>query len=97
MSAHEALGEQFTLYRGEGSHSRPSYYPTTGPNAQAGKWYTSDPDKAHRYAASTTEGKVYAVDVHKSEAEPRGLPGYFLIHDPEVRARRRLHVPEAES
>ena len=45
--SHEALNsEQFALYRGEGRHDRPSFYPKTGPNAHAGAWWTSSLDQA---------------------------------------------------
>lgn len=90
MSADEHLNtEQFTLYRGEGSHERPSYYPSKGPGARAGMWWTSDLNSARRYAASAHEGKVYSVDVQPHETEP-SWGTYHLIHDPAVRARRRL-------
>lgn len=76
-----------TLYRGEGSHSRPSFYPKTGPDALAGAWYTSSLDNARNYAASA-KGSVYQVDVEQHEAEPRGARGNYVIKDPAVRARR---------
>jgi GNAT superfamily N-acetyltransferase len=79
-----------TLYRGEGTHESPSYYPKTGPDALAGAWWTDDLDKATGYAKSTTDGKVYSLDVEDHEAEPRGARGYYVVLDPEVRARRRL-------
>lgn len=79
--------QQFTLYRGEGSHGRPSYYPKSGPNALAGAWWTSDLEQARGYA-SKSKGSVYKIDVDHSEAEPHGLPGYYMIKDPKVRERR---------
>lgn len=83
------LGRQFTLYRGEGSHTYPSYYPKTGPDAAlSGAWWTSDPEKAKGYAASA-KGKVYALDVHPHEVQPSGARGNYLVHDPAVRARRK--------
>lgn len=81
-------GRQFTLYRGEGSHDEPSYYPSKGPNALAGAWWTSNLEQAQRYAKAA-KGSVYSLDVQPHEAEPHGLPGYFLVRDPEVRARRK--------
>ena len=81
-----ALGEQFSLYRGEGSHDRPSYYPKTGPNAHAGHWYTSDPKKAHNYASG---GNVYKLDVHPNEAKRSGALNNYVVADPAVRARRK--------
>lgn len=81
---------QFTLYRGEGGHDRPSYYPAKGPDAwRAGAWWTSDLDKARNYAASA-KGQVYRVDVEPHEAAPSGMTGNYLIKDPAVRARRTL-------
>lgn len=82
-----------TLYRGEGDHDRPSYYPETGPSALAGAWWTSDPESAQRYAQSTTNGQVYRLDdVQDHEAEQSGRPGNYLVRDPEVRGRRVPHV-----
>lgn len=79
-----------TLFRGEGSHDRPSYYPTQ--SGEAGGWWTTDLASAQQYAKSTEDGKVYTIDVDESEAERRGLPKYRFIPDPEVRARRRLYT-----
>lgn len=81
-----ARGSVKTLYRGEGSHDRPSYYTTQ--SGQTGGWWTDDIESARRYAGP--EGKVYEIEVDESEAETRGLPSYYFIADPEVRARRRL-------
>lgn len=80
---------QLTLYRGEGDHSRPSYY--TSRSGDAGGWWTTDLASAQRYAASTTDGKVYVIKVNASEAEQRGLPRNFFIRDHNVRERRRLY------
>lgn len=89
MASEEHVGPQFMrLYRGEGSHDRPSYYPKSGPDALAGAWWTSDHAAAQNYAASA-KGRVYQVDVHESEAEQRGLPHNYVIRDPAVRARRK--------
>lgn len=85
MSANEHLGEQFTLYRGEGSHDRPSYYPS-GSN-MAGGWWTSNRQSAERYAAGQ-KGQVFQIQVHPHEAEQQGLPDYYFISDPKVRERR---------
>ena len=76
-----------TLYRGEGSHDRPSHYPKG--SSDTGGWWTSNLDSARRYAAGE-KGDVYQVQVERHEAEPRGLPGYYFIPDPAVRARRSL-------
>lgn len=84
--------DRITLYRGEGTHSRESYYPKSGPDAHAGAWWTSNLESAQGYAAKTTEGKVYRLDVHEGEAAPTGAPGNYMVHDPEVRARRVLHA-----
>lgn len=81
------LGPQFTLYRGEGPHERPSFYPKTGPDALAGAWWTSDLKSAQNYAKSA-KGSVFKLDVHEHEAKPSGAPNNFLVHDPAVRARR---------
>lgn len=93
MSASDNLsGQQFplTLYRGEGSHETPSYYPTKGPDAwRAGAWYTSDLDSAQRYAHSA-KGQVYRLDVEEHEAQPSGGRNNYLVRDPQVRARRTL-------
>lgn len=89
MSAADHLQpKQFTLYRGEGSHDRASYYPEKGPGARAGMWWTSDLDSARHYAAAA-KGSVYQLDVHPHETEP-SWGTYHLIPDPAVRARRRL-------
>ena len=77
-----------TLYRGEGSHDRTSYY--TASSDMAGGWWTEDIESARRYATGQ-EGEVYQVEVNESEAEKRGLA--YFISDPEVRARR---VPVAK-
>jgi hypothetical protein len=77
-----------TLYRGEGSHDRPSHYPKG--SGDAGGWWTSNPESAHRYARGE-KGSVYKVDVERHEVEPRGAPGNYFIKDPAVRARRTLH------
>lgn len=91
MSTQDNLNpEQFALYRGEGSHDRPSFYPKTGPQALAGAWWTSNVDNARRYAASAKSTNVYQVTVHPHEAEPHGVPGNYIIPDPKVRARRTL-------
>ncbi|MGN6635999.1 MAG: GNAT family N-acetyltransferase, partial [Oryzihumus sp.] len=81
-----------TLYRGEGDHDRPSYYPKTGPDANlTGAWWTSDLEKARGYAKKAgPSGRVYQVEVQPHEAEPHGLPGYYHIPDPKVRERRTL-------
>lgn len=85
MPAHHSLGPQFTLYRGEGSHDRPSYYPAK--SGMAGGWWTSDRGSAERYAKGQ-QGQVYQVAVHEHEAKQQGLPGYYFISDPKVRERR---------
>ena len=94
MSARDHLNAQefgpMRLYRGEGTHSRPSYYPSYGPHAQAGAWWTNDSAKARDYARKTEEGKVYQLDINPGEAEPKGAPGNYLVMSPEVRERRRL-------
>jgi hypothetical protein len=99
MSASDHLNEeQFpqTLYRGEGNHDKPSPYYNVGPNkSHAGGWWTSNVDKAHNYAASRPEGKVYSLEAHEHEAQPRGARGNYFITDPEVRARRTLYDPKA--
>lgn len=84
-------GKRLTLYRGEGSHDQPSFYPATGPNARAGAWWTSSLKSAKQYAASS-KGKVYQIDVAESEAKPSGPPGYYLIANPQVRERRQPYV-----
>jgi hypothetical protein len=83
-----AAGSQFpmTLYRGEGSHDTPSYYPKG--SSDTGAWWTSNPAKARQYASSA-KGSVYQVDVEQHEAEPRGGRENYFIKDPAVRARRR--------
>ena len=91
--SHRALGQQFSepmrLYRGEGTHEHPSYYPKTGPDAQAGHWYTSDLKKAQNYAASSTDGRVYQLDAHPHEFKASGGRGNYVVADPAVRARRK--------
>ena len=75
-----------TLYRGEGSHDKPSFYPKVGPAAAlTGAWWTDDQAKAKNYAAG---GIVYKVKVMEGEYEPRGGRGNYVILDPAVRARR---------
>lgn len=88
-SASADPGEQLTLYRGEGSHDQPSYYPKTGSDARAGAWWTSNLDNARNYAASA-KGSVYQIQVHPHEVKPSGSPGNYLIADPKVRERRTL-------
>lgn len=88
MSANDALGQQFRLYRGEGSHDTPSYYPSKGRDALAGAWWTSDRKSAENYAAAA-KGSVYQIDVHPHEVEQRGLPQNYVIPDPKVRTRRK--------
>lgn len=91
MAASDHLSPgQFTLYRGEGPHERPSYYPKTGPDALAGAWWTSNLKTAQGYAAAA-KGSVYKIDVDHSEAEPKGATGNYLIKDPKVRERRSPH------
>jgi GNAT superfamily N-acetyltransferase len=82
-----------TVYRGEGSHDRPSHYPKG--SVETGAWWTSDPDSAQRYARGE-KGSVYQLEVDHHEAEPRGLPGYYFIKDPAVRARRSLVADHGE-
>lgn len=95
QSVHGRGGSKLTLYRGEGSHDHPSYYPSSGPNARAGMWWTDDPDSARQYAAGVPGGKVYTIEVDESEAEREGL--YFLIPDPDVRSRRQeLDEPDTD-
>lgn len=79
-------GGKKTLYRGEGTHERESYYTTT--SGMAGGWWTDDPEKARRYALGTEDGKVYQIEVDEGEYERRGLE--YFITDPEVRERRHL-------
>jgi 2'-5' RNA ligase len=83
---------ELTLYRGEGGHDRPSYYPESGPDSKlTGAWWTSDLDKARGYAAGAGEGaQVYQIKVKPHEAPQRGLPTYHLISDQKVRDRRTL-------
>ena len=78
-----------TLYRGEGSHTRPSYY--THLSGDAGGWWALDLEAALRYAKSTKDGKVYIIEVDGLEVESRGL--HYFIPDPNVRERRRLLGP----
>jgi hypothetical protein len=86
MAAHESLHpDQFVLYRGEGSHDRPSYYPPG--SGEAGGWWTTNRGSAERYAKGQ-KGQVYQVAVHASEAKQQGLPSYYYISDPKVRERR---------
>ena len=88
VAANNALNDaQFRLYRGEGSHDRPSYYPSSGPGARAGMWWTTDRTSAQNYAASA-KGQVYSLDVHPHETEP-SWGTYHLVPDPAVRARRK--------
>lgn len=82
--------QRIRLYRGEGTHEKSSYYPPQ--SGMAGGWWTTDLDSATRYSKSSPDGKVYSLDVHPSEAEPHGLPGYFFVKDPEVRKRRVEHT-----
>lgn len=89
MSNQNLSEGQFRLYRGEGTHEKPSYYPKG--SGMAGGWWTTNHDAAKRYAASSKEGKVYSLDAHPSEAKPQGLPGYYFVKDPNVRARRVEH------
>lgn len=91
-ASRRTASERMTLYRGEGTHERPSYYPKTGPDARAGAWWTDSLERAQNYAKSTTDGQVYRIEVGPGEAEPSGMRGNYLIRDPEVRARRVLHT-----
>lgn len=88
-TAGPVISEPMTLYRGEGSHDRPSYYPPG--SGMAGGWWTSDLDSARSYAQGQN-GDVYEIDVEPGEAEQRGLPKYFFIEDQKVRERRRPFV-----
>jgi hypothetical protein len=92
----EMPDDRFMLYRGEGSHDAPSYYPKTGPDALAGAWWTSNLENARQYAASA-KGSVYQVQVRPHEAKPLGRTGNYLISDPGVRERRTLLEPDAHS
>lgn len=83
-------GQKMVLYRGEGTHARPSYYPKG--STDAGGWWTSSRQSAEQYARSTEQGQVYRIEVDPDEVDPRGLPGYFFIPDPKVRERRRLYA-----
>ena len=74
------------LYRGEGSHDQPSFYPR-GSN-DAGAWWTSDPESARNYARSA-KGRLFEIDVAEGEAETRGGRNNYFIPDPKVRERRR--------
>jgi hypothetical protein len=96
MAADEHLSDaQFTLYRGEGSHDRPSFYPKTGPDALAGAWWTSSLDKARGYAASA-KGSVYQIQVQPHEAKPLGRTGNYVISDPKVRERRTPYGDQSD-
>ena len=88
-TAGPVISEPMTLYRGEGSHDQPSYYPPA--SGMAGGWWTSDVDSARSYAQGQN-GDVYEIDVEPGEAEQRGLPKYFFIEDQKVRERRRPFV-----
>lgn len=77
-----------TIYRGEGGHDQPSYYPTN--SNDTGAWWTTNLSSAQNYAKSAKDGKVYMLDVEAHEAEQRGLPHYRFVPDPAVRERRRL-------
>jgi hypothetical protein len=81
--------DSLRLYRGEGSHEAPSYYPAK--SDMAGGWWTTNLDSATRYSKTQPDGKVYHLDVQPHEAEAQGLPGYYFVHDPAVRGRRVEH------
>lgn len=88
------IGGQFIrLFRGEGSHDNPSYYPA-GSN-ETGGWWTTDLKSAQQYAKSA-KGKVFEIEVSEAEVEKRGLPKYRFIADPKVRERRREFIDISE-
>lgn len=75
------------LYRGEGTHDRPSPYVTMGKPELAGSFWTKDRKEAEGYAESARDGKVYQLDAEDHEAEgPYG--NHYVVRDPQVRARR---------
>ena len=84
MAAEESLGNQFTLYRAEGSQEA-----NAGP--APGIWWTRSPKVANLYN-NKGDKDLYTLNVHPHEVEGpfhRADPhGDYTVKNPEVRARR---------
>jgi hypothetical protein len=94
MAADDNLSAaQFTtLYRGEGTHDRPSLYTEMGKPELAGQFYAKDRKMAEHYAADV-QGKVYQLTVRPGEYKEGTKTA--VVPDPAVRARRTVVPPYA--